>query len=66
MDIFVNGAAQQIPDTLSVAELLRRMELVEQRLAVELNREIVPRSRYAAQPLHAGDRIEIVRAVGGG
>jgi len=66
MEIFVNGAAQQIPDTLSVAELLRRMELAEQRLAVELNREIVPRSRYAAQPLHAGDRIEIVRAVGGG
>ena len=66
MEISVNGEQRSVDDALSVAELLRGMGLEGTRLAVELNGEIVPKSAHAATPLAAGDRIEIVIAVGGG
>jgi sulfur carrier protein len=47
-------------------ELVASLGLAGKRLAVERNGEIVPRSRYADTPLAAGDRLEIVGAVGGG
>ena len=49
-----------------MADLLQRLELTGRRLAVELNRDIVPRSQHAATVLVEGDQIEIVHAIGGG
>jgi len=46
--------------------LLVQLRLEGQRLAVELNGDIIPRSAWTAQRLNAADRIEIVRAIGGG
>ncbi len=66
MEIIVNGETRCVCDALSVAQLLTEMSLPQQRLAVEVNMEIVPRSAYTTQQLQAGDRVEIIRAVGGG
>ena len=66
MEISVNGERRSVAAALSVADLLRGMDLEGKRLAVERNGEIVPKSAHAATPLAEGDRIEIVIAVGGG
>lgn len=66
MEVTINGEAQQLPDGLSAAQLVERLGLGECRLAMEVNREIVPRSTFEEHKLQAGDQIEIVRAIGGG
>jgi len=66
MDIILNGTARQIPDQTSAAELLLALGLADKRLALEVNREIVPRSHFDQHRIQPGDRIEIVQAIGGG
>ncbi|HHQ41507.1 MAG TPA: sulfur carrier protein ThiS [Chromatiales bacterium] len=66
MEIVVNGERREVPEGLTVAALVERMGLAGRRLAVEVNREIVPRSRHAEHRLRPGDRVEIVHAIGGG
>jgi sulfur carrier protein len=65
LTITLNGAATGV-DATTLAELVASLGLEGKRIAVERNGEIVPRSRYADTPLAAGDRLEIVGAVGGG
>jgi sulfur carrier protein len=64
--ITVNGAAHEIPDGTSVRGLLARLGLEGRRVAVALNRSVVPRSAYDSQRLAPGDRVEVLEAVGGG
>ena len=64
--ILLNGAPREFPAPLTFDQLLDALELAGKRLAVERNGEIVPRSRFGEARLHDGDRIEVVRAVGGG
>lgn len=64
--IKINGNDRPLERETSVADLVRELALEGKRIAVELNGEIVPRSHYAATRLSAGDRLEIVGAVGGG
>ena len=66
MQILVNGTPHEVSDAVSVAALLEGLQLQEQRLAIELNGMILPRSHWRAQCLSRGDRVEIVRAIGGG
>lgn len=66
IEIILNGVSRQFANPLSVAELLAAEGLAGKRVAVERNGEIVPKSQHAATPLVAGDRLEIVVAVGGG
>ena len=66
LSIVVNGSARLCGDKATVADLIRDLALEGKRIAVERNGEIVPRSRHADTPLAPGDRIEVVRAVGGG
>lgn len=66
MKLFVNGQERDVPDGLTVAGLLEHLNLHLVRVAVERNREIVPRSRHNQEVLAEGDRIEIVQMVGGG
>jgi sulfur carrier protein len=66
MNIVVNGEARQFPAPVSVAQLLAHLGLGERRVAVEVNREIVPRSRHGEIQLEDNDRVEIVFAIGGG
>ncbi|MGY6519872.1 MAG: sulfur carrier protein ThiS [Lysobacteraceae bacterium] len=66
MRIELNGEATDLPDGLSVAGLLEHTGLAGRRVAVEVNREVVPRSLHAGRMLADGDRVEIVHALGGG
>ncbi len=66
MQIIVNGTQREVAEGTSTKQLLEDLELQEARVAVEVNREIVPRSALAQHRLQAGDRVEIVRAIGGG
>ena len=66
MDIIVNGVPQELAESLTVAALLEARGLAGKRVAVERNGEIVAKSLHAKTLLVAGDRIEIVVAVGGG
>ena len=66
MNIIVNGEARQLPDPTTAAALIQLLGLEGKRIAMEVNREIVPRSEQAICPLQEGDVVEIVFAVGGG
>jgi sulfur carrier protein len=66
MQIWFNGEARETADEITVAEFLRELQLPPQRVAVELNQEIVPRTQHAERRLAPGDRLEIVTLVGGG
>jgi sulfur carrier protein len=66
MEVIVNGAAREIPDGLTVKDLVAHLGLADGPVAVEINREIVPRAEHAARKVAAGDAIEIVHFVGGG
>jgi sulfur carrier protein len=64
--IILNGAAREVSANLSVGELLDAEGYAQRKVAVEVNREIVPKSQHAQRILGEGDRIEIVHAIGGG
>ena len=66
IEVSVNGETRQVPPDATVAVLLDDMQLTGKRLAVERNGEIVAKSRHGATALLAGDKLEIVVAVGGG
>jgi len=66
IEITLNGQRRQVEPGLSLETLLARLELPLARVAVERNRQVVPRSRYSAEPVEPGDRIEVVTLVGGG
>lgn len=66
IDILLNGENYQVKEQTSIAELLEQLGMQGQRLAVEHNLEILPKSEHAATCLQAQDRVEIVHAIGGG
>lgn len=66
MQLEVNGEAREVAEGTTVRELLALLALADQLVAVERNEEIVPRAEHASATLREGDRIEIVRFVGGG
>lgn len=66
MNLFLNGEATEAAEGATVAAFLDQLGLPQKGVAVERNREIVPKSAYGATALAEGDRIEIVQFVGGG
>ena len=64
--VTVNGESMRLPAGASVADLLERLKALSPRVAVERNREIVPRAAYVATALSEGDALEVVELVGGG
>jgi sulfur carrier protein len=66
LSIVVNGSARTCAAGATIADLIRDLALDGKRIAVERNGEIVPKSRHGSTALSTGDRIEVVRAVGGG
>lgn len=66
MNIQLNGEPRALPATLSVLALLEAENLADRRVAVEVNGQIVPRSRHPELLLSDGDVVEIVHALGGG
>ncbi len=66
MIITLNGEQRELSSAVSVAVLLVELDMEGRRLAIEINGEIVPRSRYSEHLLKDGNIVEIVRAIGGG
>lgn len=66
LQITVNDEPREVPDNLSLQELISYLTLPGDRLAIELNRTVVRRVEWARTLLQAEDRIEIVHFVGGG
>jgi thiazole synthase len=64
--ITLNGERRELPGPLSLGELLRRMEVRPEHVAVEVNRELVPRARHEGHEVREGDVLEVVTLVGGG
>ena len=66
MKVFVNSQEKNVMDGLTVEGLVKELGMRREGTAIELNREIVPKARYAAMILKPNDRLEIVTFVGGG
>ncbi|WP_111498135.1 MULTISPECIES: sulfur carrier protein ThiS [Marinobacter] len=66
MLIQLNGESHDLADNATVATLIDELKLTGKRLAVEVNEDIVPRSLHGEHRLQAGDRVEVVHAIGGG
>ena len=66
MQVILNGQAHPCPDGCTVAQLLLQAGHAQRRVAVEVNRSIVPRSQHATHVLQPDDRVELVHAIGGG
>lgn len=66
MHIELNGQSTQMEESCSIKQMLEKLELHEKRLAVEVNQEVIPRAEHDDFQLSAGDRVEIIQAVGGG
>jgi sulfur carrier protein len=66
LKISLNGVEQHVKRPMSVAALLAENGYAERKVAVEINREIVPKSMHAERVIHDGDEVEIVQALGGG
>jgi thiamine biosynthesis protein ThiS len=66
IQIVVNGEMHSVPAGLGVPELLRHLGLPADRVAIERNLEVLPRSQWVATDVKAGDKFEIVQMVGGG
>jgi sulfur carrier protein len=66
MQLMVNGEAYEAPERITVAGLIQRLGLTSGPVAVERNREIVPRAEHPSVELEANDVLEIVHFVGGG
>jgi sulfur carrier protein len=65
MKLVINGT-ERVVEAQNVAELVEALSMKGDRVAIELNREIVPRARWAESSLKDGDKLEIVHFVGGG
>ena len=66
LHVVVNGEAREIPSGSTIADLLGHLGFAGKPVAVERNREVVPRARHAETALADGDRLELVTFVGGG
>jgi sulfur carrier protein len=66
MKLLINGEEKEFASAATVAALVETLGMKGDRVAVELNREIVARTKWAATELHDGDKLEIVHFVGGG
>ena len=66
MRIVVNGQEREVSDGLSIAALIAELSLEPRRVAVECNKQLVPRARHGETMLLEADQLEIVTLVGGG
>jgi len=66
IDVVVNGNPRSVAEGTTVAGLIGELGLGDRRVAVERNREVVPRAQHTTTVLTAGDRLELVTFVGGG
>jgi thiamine biosynthesis protein ThiS len=69
MKLHINGQDRTFPETptpFALAALVEALGMKPDRVAIELNRNVIPRNRWSETPLAEGDRLELVHFVGGG
>ena len=66
MKIVVNGETKEVPGEMDLGELLERLSMPVERIAVELNKKVVPKRAWREVFVRDGDNLEIVHFVGGG
>ena len=66
MKVFINGETREIEKQVNLVELLREFSLPSERIAIELNKQVVRRKDWESIQVNDADRIEIVHFVGGG
>jgi sulfur carrier protein len=66
VQIAVNGEIIELAEQATLQDLIKHMHLTGKRIAVEINLDVIPRSRQDGYILNPGDRVEIVHAIGGG
>jgi thiamine biosynthesis protein ThiS len=66
MKILLNGEIKEISDELNLSGLLRHFSLPSERIAIELNREVVRKKDWENIKIAEGDRLEVIHFVGGG
>ena len=66
MTVTINGQPRELPAPLTIAALLQTLEIQPRATAVEVNLQLVPRARHEEHVLADGDRLEIIKLVGGG
>lgn len=66
INISLNNQPQQLENAMSVSQALQHWGYGDGKIAVAINGEFVPRSRYSEHRLNTGDKIDIVKPVGGG
>ena len=66
MQVTINAETQVVPEDSTVSDLIVLLQLQNKRLAIEINKELIPRSTFELHRLSENDEIEIVQAIGGG
>jgi sulfur carrier protein len=66
MQLVINGQEKDLQSGSTITQMLMELDITGSHIAVALNFQVVPRSNYDQTPLHEGDKVEIVHAVGGG
>ncbi len=66
VNVIINGAPRDVASEITIAALLAELEVSQRHVAVEVNRQLVPRARHAEYQLREGDCLEVVTLVGGG
>lgn len=66
MTIFINGEAREFDGGLTVASMLDALDLPRQRVAIELNRQVIRKQDWESVTIAENDRVEVVHFVGGG
>ncbi len=66
MQVTVNGERRELPEGMTVAQLLERLQVAPERVVVEVNLTILKRAQHPATTLRDGDQVELVQFVGGG
>ncbi|MBI3731512.1 MAG: sulfur carrier protein ThiS [Burkholderiales bacterium] len=65
MEIQLNGEKRQLASTL-LMDLIAELNLSQQAIAVAVNRQIIPKSQWGEHHLQVDDKVDVVRAIGGG
>ena len=66
MNIIINGSQHSCPPDANLSGLLQLLEMQDKKIALEINKEVIPRGEYDSYTLNEGDAIEIIQAIGGG
>jgi thiamine biosynthesis protein ThiS len=66
MRVQINGESREVADAGNLAALIEALGMKADRIAVELNGDIIQRGKWAETPVHDGDKLEVVHFVGGG